>query len=191
MNFLLLYVEFAIIGLFSIGGGLATLPFLHDLGARTGWFTAQLLADMVAISESTPGAIGLNMATYVGYNVEGVLGGIIATIGLVTPSIIIILCIAKIIQKFRQNRFVNATFMGLRPASTALIGVAWLNIFQMTMHLPKVMGMTWGAITSALTLENLIVLLMAVGTFLAVKFTKLHPILLILGCGVLGMALQL
>ena len=186
-----LYLEFAIIGLFSIGGGLATLPFLSDLGQRTNWFTAQLLADMVAISESTPGAIGLNMATYVGYNVEGIFGGIVATVGLITPSIIIILFIAKIIQKFKQNPFVNATFMGLRPASTALIAVAWLHIAKMACNLQNVVTFSLDGLKTVLTADIVIPFVMGLCVFLSVKFTKIHPVLLILACAVLGIVLKL
>ena len=112
------------VGLFSVGGGLATIPFLTDLGTRTGWFTPAELANMVAVSESTPGPMGVNMATYVGFETNGPMGCVIATLGLITPSIIIILVIARFLQKFRQSRTVDAVFYGLRPASTALIASA-------------------------------------------------------------------
>ena len=116
MILLRLYFEFFRVGLFSVGGGLATIPFLTDLGTRTGWFTPAELANMVAVSESTPGPMGVNMA--------GPMGCVIATLGLITPSIIIILVIARFLQKFRQSRTVDAVFYGLRPASTALIASA-------------------------------------------------------------------
>ena len=108
-----LFIEFFKTGLFAVGGGLATLPFLQDMAVRTGWFTTAQLADMVAVSESTPGPIGVNMATYVGFTVAGVPGALVATLGLITPSIIIILIIAAFLQAFRNNRFVNAAFYGL------------------------------------------------------------------------------
>ena len=110
-----LYFEFFRVGLFSVGGGLATIPFLTDLGTRTGWFTPAELANMVAVSESTPGPMGVNMATYVGFETNGPMGCVIATLGLITPSIIIILVIARFLQKFRQSRTVDAVFYGLRP----------------------------------------------------------------------------
>ena len=94
-----LYFEFFKIGLFSIGGGLATLPFLQDLADKTDWLTASELVDMIAISESTPGAIGINTATFVGYKAGGVIGGITTTLGIITPSIIIILLIAHFFKK--------------------------------------------------------------------------------------------
>ena len=94
MIYLQLFYNFFMTGLFAIGGGLATIPFLTDMGARTGWFSAGELANMIAISESTPGPMGVNMATYVGFHLGGVPGGIIATLGLVCPSILVILIIA-------------------------------------------------------------------------------------------------
>ena len=91
MIYLRLFYEFFKTGLFAIGGGLATLPFLSDMADRTGWFTHAQLADMLAVSESTPGPIGVNMATYVGFTTGGVGGALVATLGLVAPSIIVIL----------------------------------------------------------------------------------------------------
>ena len=93
MIYLQLFWEFFKTGLFAIGGGMATVPFLFDISARTGWFTASELANMIAVSESTPGPIGINMATYVGFETAGILGSVIATLGLVIPSIIIIVII--------------------------------------------------------------------------------------------------
>lgn len=123
-----LFWEFFKAGLFAIGGGMATVPFLKEMGKATGWFTSAELADMIAVSESTPGPIGVNMATYVGNVTAGIPGGIIATLGLVTPSVIIILIIASILKKFRGNRYVNSAFYGLRPASVALISAAGFAI---------------------------------------------------------------
>ena len=122
--YLRLYYEFFKTGLFAIGGGMATLPFLHDIGQTTGWYTQAQLMNMLAVSESTPGPIGINMATYVGYTVGGIPGAIIATIGEVTPSIIVILIVAMMLKKFRDSKYVNDAFYGLRPASTGLIGAS-------------------------------------------------------------------
>ena len=115
MILLRLFFEFFKTGLFAVGGGLATIPFLADLGGRTGWFTPGDLADMIAVSESTPGPIGVNMATYVGFRAAGIPGGIMATLGLVAPSVIIILIISLFLQKFRQNRAVDAVFKVCAP----------------------------------------------------------------------------
>ena len=128
MLYLQMFYEFFKVGLFSIGGGLATIPFLTDLGARTGWFTAGELANMIAISESTPGPMGVNMATYVGFHTGGIAGGVIATLGLVCPSILVILVIAGFLKKFRESRGVDAVFYGIRPASTALIAAALAEV---------------------------------------------------------------
>lgn len=134
--FLRLYYEFFKVGLFAIGGGMATVPFLQDMGKATGWFSSGELADMIAVSESTPGPIGINMATYVGYvsgsrqggAFEGIIGSVIATVGIVTAPIIIILIVAKFLEKFRENRYVNAAMYGLRTASVALIAAAGISI---------------------------------------------------------------
>ena len=136
MIFLRLFFEFAKVGLFAVGGGLATIPFLQNMGAATGWFTDVDLTTMIAVSESTPGPMGVNMATYVGFQtgslaggpLGGALGAAVATLGLITPSIIIIMVIAGFLQKFRQSRTVDAVFQGLRPASTALIASAGLSV---------------------------------------------------------------
>ena len=124
MLYLQLFWEFFKTGLFAIGGGMATLPFLYDMADKTGWFTRAQLADMIAVSESTPGPIGVNMATYVGFLTGGVPGAVTATIGLIAPSVIVILIVAAFLQAFRDSKYVAGAFYGLRPASTALITAA-------------------------------------------------------------------
>ena len=151
MIYLQLFWEFCKVGLFSVGGGLATIPFLSDLGSRTGWFTAGDLADMIAVSESTPGPLGVNTATYVGFHYGGLLGGVVATLGLIFPSIVIILVISKFLQRFRTSRGVEGVFYGLRPASTGLIAAALAEVVsialltlpagegeKLTFHLPAI-----------------------------------------------------
>ena len=110
MTCLLLFYEFFKTGLFAVGGGLATLPFLYD----PEWFTMSQLADMLAVSESTPGPLGVNMATYVGYLTAGIPGAVAATMGLVAPSVIVILIVAAFLKRFRESRLVNNVFYGLR-----------------------------------------------------------------------------
>ena len=127
MIYLRLFWEFFKTGLFSVGGGLATLPFIYDMSDRTGWFTYQQIADMVAVSESTPGPIGVNTATYVGYVTGGVPGA------LVTPAVICILIIASYLKKFRENRFVDHAFYGLRPASAGLIAAAGFAVVRISL----------------------------------------------------------
>ena len=133
MILLRLYYEFFKTGLFAVGGGLATLPFLQDMAESTGWFTTAQLADMIAVSESTPGAMGVNAATYVGFLTAGLPGAIVATLGLVTPSIIIILIIAAFLQAFRTNKYVERVFYGLRPASCGLIAAAGLSVVSLAL----------------------------------------------------------
>ena len=133
MLYLHLFWEFFKTGLFAVGGGLATLPFLQDMADRTGWFTRAQLADMLAVSESTPGPIGVNMATYVGFITAGLPGAVVATLGLVAPSIIVILIIAAFLKAFRDNRFVDAAFYGLRPASTAMVAAAGLGVVVLSL----------------------------------------------------------
>lgn len=128
MMLLRLFWEFFKIGLFAVGGGMATIPFLYDLSDRTGWFSYTQLADMIAISESTPGPIGVNMSTYVGYEMGGIVGAVFTTLGFVAPSIIIIIIISVFLQKFRNNRYVESAFYGLRPASSGLIASAALSV---------------------------------------------------------------
>ena len=136
LTFLRLFWEFFQTGLFAIGGGMATIPFLQQMSVKTHWFTSRDLAGMIAVSESTPGPIGINMASYVGYTVGntmgghfiGVLGSVISTVGLVTPSVIVILIVARFLASYRNNRYVNAVMYGLRAASAALIAAAWISI---------------------------------------------------------------
>lgn len=133
MTILRLMLAFFKTGLFSVGGGLATLPFLYEMSDQTGWFSHADIADMIAISESTPGAIGINMSTYAGYKTAGVPGGILASLALATPSVVIILIIARFLKKFRDNPNVEGAFYGLRPASIAMITAAGLNVAKVAL----------------------------------------------------------
>ena len=128
MMYLRLFFEFFKVGLFAVGGGMATFPFLSALADKTGWYTQGQLADMVAISESTPGPIGVNMATYVGFTTRGIPGALTATIGLITPSVIVILIIAQMLKTFKDSKYVKNAFYGLRPASTGLIAAAGFSV---------------------------------------------------------------
>lgn len=133
MIYLRLFYEFAKIGLFAVGGGLAAIPFLTELAEKTGWYTTAELADMIAVSESTPGPIGINMATYTGFKVAGIFGGVVSTLALVTPSVIIMILIAKLLQNFHENKIVNSVFYGLRPASVALISAAGAEVAKIAL----------------------------------------------------------
>lgn len=133
MIFLRLYWEFFLVGLFAMGGGMATVPFLFDLSQRTGWFTSADLANMIAISEATPGPIGVNMATYVGYATAGIPGSILAPLGLVTPAVIIILLIAKLLRSLWKSPKMQGLFSALRPASVGLIGAAAFSVCSVSL----------------------------------------------------------
>ena len=123
-----LFFEFMKTGLFAVGGGMATIPFLKEMGERTGWFTSADLMNMLAIAESTPGPVGINMATYVGFTTAGITGGVVATLGEITPSIVVIIIIAGMLARFRDSKTVKNAFYGLRPASTGLISAAALSV---------------------------------------------------------------
>lgn len=169
-----LFWEFFKTGLFAVGGGLATLPFLSRIADTTGWFTQKQLANMIAVSESTPGPIGVNMATYVGFTTAGIPGSIVATIGLITPSVIIVLMIAVFLRNFKDNDIVKKAFYCLRPASTGLIAAAGLSVAAIT-FLPSAVP----AASFWKVLDWKAVALAAVLLFLTrgVKKTKkLHPI---------------
>ena len=181
MIYLQLFYEFFKTGLFAIGGGMATLPFLYDMAGRTGWFTAAQIADMLAVSESTPGPIGVNMATYVGFVSAGPLGALVATLGLVTPSIIVILIVAAFLKSFRDNRYVNAAFYGLRPASTAMVASAGITVVLSALLHEGAAGLAavdWKAAALAAVLLVL--------TSWVKPTKKLHPIVFILASAVVG-----
>ena len=186
MLYLRLFFEFFKTGLFAVGGGLATLPFLYDMAGKTGWFTTAQLADMIAVSESTPGPIGVNMATYVGFETGGVPGAVIATLGLITPSIIVILLIARVLHQFRQNRYVDAAFYGLRPCSVGLIAAAGLLVVKIAVFDFDLFGETG----SFLSLFRPKALILAVALLVLTRWVKplkgLHPIVFILGSAAVG-----
>lgn len=190
MIYLQLFWEFFKTGLFAVGGGMATLPFLYDISARTGWFTTAQLADMIAVSESTPGPIGVNMATFVGFTTAGIPGAVIATLGLATPEVIIILIIARVLAAFRQNKYVDAAFYGLRPCSLGLIAAAGVLVIKVAMFNTELY-----AHTRALTdLVNWKAVLLAAALLVftrAVRQTKkLHPIFFILASALVGVVLS-
>ena len=186
MILLRLYLEFAKVGLFAVGGGLATIPFLPRMGAATGWFTDVDLTTMIAVSESTPGPMGINMATYVGFETAGVPGAAAATLGLVTPCVIIIMAIAGFLQKFRQSKTVDAVFYGLRPASTALIASAGLSVAVSVLLAAEgteehAFRFRWPAAA------------LAAAVFVCMRYTplkKLHPVVFIAAAAVIGVVFQ-
>ena len=186
MIYLQLFWEFFKTGLFAVGGGMATIPFLYDMSDKTGWFSHNDLANMIAVGESTPGPIGVNMATYVGFVtgmqdkgiLTAILGAVTATMGLITPCVIIILIVAAILKSFRNNRFVNSAFYGLRPASTGLIAAAGFTVVATNLFFSKMWAQgnflgafNWKGIALAILLWLL--------TNVVKKTKKWHPIIFI------------
>ena len=187
MIYLKLFWEFFKTGLFSIGGGLATLPFLSKMGESYGWFTQEDLANMLAVSESTPGPIGVNMATYVGCTTGGLLGGIAATLGLVLPSFLIILLVAKIMEKFRTNRFVQSSMDVLRPTSVGMICAAVFGVLLSVLF--SVDALSAGNWLGFFRITELV--LFALLLCIYIKFNKLHPVVILLIGAVAGIVLKL
>lgn len=183
MIFFLLFIEFFKIGLFSIGGGLATLPFLYRLADTYDWLSYENIVDMIAVSESTPGAIGVNMATYTGFQCAGVMGAVIATLGLVCPSIIVILIVARILQSFKENPLVQSVFSGLRPAAAGLICVAGFGVIRLSLYNGS--APVWYEVLR----WRECILFMAI--FFLIRLLKKHPIVYIAAAGVVGIVLGL
>ena len=185
MIFLWLFIEFFKTGLFSIGGGLATIPFLTAMGEKWGWFTNETLGNMIAVGESTPGPIGVNMATYVGFtvgydhlgSVGALLGSVIATVGLVMPSVIIILIVARLLAAFKENKLVERSFHAIRPAVTGMIASAAVMMIKSGIFT------SGGNFLSALNIKAAV--LFALLLFFTNKI-KLHPIFYIIIAGVAG-----
>ena len=146
MTLLKLFIEFFKTGLFAVGGGLATIPFLTAMTEKYDWFTPQQLADMIAVAESTPGPIGVNTATFAGFRAAGIPGAVIATFGLVLPSFLIILAIAGALQKYKSNPLVQNAFSGLRPASTGLIAAAGWSVLKTALSGADIMDISLPAV---------------------------------------------
>lgn len=181
-----LFFEFLKIGMFSVGGGMATLPFLYDMADETGWCTYSQIADMLAVSESTPGPIGINMATYVGYTIGGIPGALVATFGIILPGIILVIIVTSILDKFRNNLYVKGAFYGLRPASTALITSAGLLVAKIT-FLNLDIYKASGAIADMLNYKAVIFAIILLIFTRWVKQTKdLHPAIFIAISAVVG-----
>jgi len=189
MRLLQLAYEFFITGLLAFGGGLATLPFLYDMGTRTGWFTNEDILRMVAVSESTPGPLGINMSTYVGILTFGLLGGIVASLSLVLPSLLTILLVIKILDKFKTSPKVKAIFYIIRPATMALIVMALISIAKVTFfNVPLNEISSFSGFFSAINYKTLI---LAVVLFIPIIKTKLHPIFFIAASAIIGVIFKL
>ena len=172
MIYALLFWEFFKIGLTAIGGGMVTIPFLLDLADKYDWYTKSELMDMIAISESTPGPVGVNMATYVGYNTAGIWGGIVATFGLVLPSLVVIILIAKYLFAKEEGGFLRQALFGIRPAVLALILFAGWELARLSL-------INWQSV------------LIAIVSFGLIRWLKWHPIVYICLAAVIGIVFEL
>jgi len=190
MIYLRLFWEFFKAGLFAVGGGLATVPFLSDMAARTGWFTQSMLADMIAVAESTPGPIGVNAATYVGYTVAGIPGGVVATLGLIAPAFLLGCVIFAFLQAFRSNRCVEQAFYGVRPASTAMIAVAGLHVLALSVA-DRAAFAASGKLGDLLLWKPIVLFLVIwVLTNLVKPLKKLHPVVFLALAAVVGVVFR-
>jgi len=182
--FLEIFIRFFCCGLFAVGGGLATLPFLYEISRETGWYTYQDISNMIAISESTPGPLGVNMATYVGFHIEGVAGALLAPLSLVLPSVIIIIIISKMLDRFKNAPVVQNTLYGLRAASAALIAAAGIGVAKIAF-----LVMDNGGVT-ALPGLNIKAVILAAAVFAGLKKFKKHPIVYIVFSAAVGILLR-
>lgn len=186
-TFLLMCLEFFKTGLFAVGGGLATVPFLKEMSVKYGWFTLEDLTTMIAVSESTPGPIGINMSTYVGTQMFGFIGGIAATLSLVAPSLIVICLIAKILDDFKDSIIVNGIFNGLRPAVVGFIVSAALSIFLSTLFNIDIYQ-TSKQILDLFNLKSILLFACLIGIYLYKP--KMHPIFLIIIAAIVGIVFK-
>lgn len=172
MIFGVLFWEFFKIGLFAVGGGLVTIPFLFELTKKFDWFTAQELMDMIAVSQSTPGPVGINMATYAGFKTAGVFGGITATFGLALPSLIIVILVSKLLSRYAENLFVDDIMTAIRPAGIALILQAGIELFK-------------------LSVTDYFSFVIMLGFLILIYFYKKSPIFYIILSAIVGVVLEL
>lgn len=177
MIYLRLFWEFFKTGLFSIGGGLASLPFLKDVAVKTGWFTLEQLSDMIAVAESTPGPIGVNVATFAGFVTAGAGGAVLATIAFILPGFIATAIVATFLARWRQSRIMEGALSGLRPASLGLIAAALVMLIRLS--IVDVDFFNWKA------------LVIAAAVFVLIRKFKGHPVIYILGSAILGIVFNL
>ncbi len=176
MTLLLLFLEFFKTGLFTVGGGLASLPFIQSMIERyPDWFGTMTLADIVAVAESTPGPVGVNAATFAGYTAAGVAGALLATVALILPSFIIISLIANVLHKYRNNRMVDSVFSTLRPAVTGLIAAAGYSVFRLSL----MRGALSDGFFAAFDWRRMAVFMVLLAATQIKRLKSLHPVLYI------------
>lgn len=187
MIYLGLFLSFFQIGLFSFGGGLATIPFIQALGRSTGWFSIEDVMNMIAISEATPGPLGINMATYVGYLTSSYIGAIVSVLGLVIPSIIVIICVCKILEQVSGNIIVKRLFYGLRASSVGLIFLAFFETFKIT----SLKLENYNGICSIFEVLQYVPLFISVLIFVLIKKFKFHPTCYLIFAAIIGILFKL
>lgn len=180
---LLMFLEFMKIGLVAVGGGPATLPYLMELTEKYDWYTMTDLTNIIAVSESTPGPLGLNMATYAGFKTLGTFGGIVSTMGLVIPSVVVICLIAKFLANFNENKYVKGAFAGIRPAVCAIIASSVIGVCRVSLFTEN--AGVYTPIMKTLILCIIVFILLQVK-----KLQKLHPGLWILFAAVVGIVFR-
>ncbi len=179
MIYLELFLVFLKLGAFTFGGGAAMMPFLQDEVVDRGWLTMEEFIDFVAISESTPGPFAVNIATYIGVEKAGILGSLVATLGLVLPSFVIILLIARFYNKFKESNLVKGAMNGLKPASIGLIAAAVVSIGQAVLF-PN--GFAWSEFVSYNFITSIIIFI----PMFVLCIKKVHPIIVVLASGAMG-----
>ena len=172
ITLLRLIYEFFKTGLFAVGGGLATLPFLYEMGEKTGWFTAQDVLNLLAVSESTPGPIGINMSTYVGFLTSGIPGAVIASLALAAPCLIVILLVIRVLDKFKGSPLVDSIFKALRPASIGMITAALIGVVKESLLILS----NYDGLGTILHVFNWKGIALAVVLWFVMKKWKTHPI---------------
>lgn len=177
--YLTLFLEFTKIGLFAVGGGPATIPFLMDLIDKYHWYSQEEFTNLIAISQSTPGPVGINMATYSGYLAAGVLGGLVATFSIVLPSVIVIFIIARFLSNFSENQTVQTIFVGLRPAVTGLITTSAISIIKIALLIQTDTGTT-------IDLRTLVMFLLVFVLMQIKRLRSMHPGVWMLGTAIVG-----
>lgn len=186
MIYFQLFYEFCKVAIFTFGGGMASIPFLEDMALETGWFTLAQLTDFIAISESTPGPIAVNIATYAGYNTAGYLGGVCATMGLVFPAIVLMTIVAKFITAFRGNKYIDRAFYGLRPCVLALILSALLGIAKVTLLYE---GAALATLATSINWRACFIFALVTVLQNVKQFKKLHPVVFLAMSALLGIVL--
>ncbi len=168
MIYIKLFLEFFHIGLFSFGGGYATLPFLYHIADVQKWYTAKQLSDMIAVSSITPGPVGVNVATFAGFSTSGILGAFVATASVILPSLIIVIIISKLLEQFKHNKYVQSVIYTLKPAGCGLLAAVGVDMFVNNI--------------------NLLGMVLLAGLFIASLIEKRDPLFYLAVSAVVGLA---